>query len=468
MTRFAPLLSAVALGGCLGPWDSAWETDPPEVDPTALHRRCNTLYPADLQLPVDPAATYLIGTVFDHSLDTHVARYRSAQLAAIQANANGGLEGRSFAMIHCTNEENENFDDLDKTTASVETATWLAEVAAVPAIVGPAASSRTEAVYNAVADAFDTLVISPSATSPSLTPLDGIVSTEEDPGLLWRTAPPDDIQGAAIAWDMVNNFDPAGVTAYRTAPAQDVAVIYQTGAYGEGLEATFTSAFVAEGGQSTGFPFADETARADAIADVANGAFDEVLFISSDSSDVVAFLLGIASLSGFDDLPVFLTDSARNADVLSETGPAQGRYLQIRGTGPAQPSGPVYDSFAVTYASEYGGADVSVFSFTAQSFDAAWLVMMGHAWAFHQRFEIISGTNIARGLRRMSAGDPVAIRPTNWNLVKAAFESGASVDVEGASGQLDFDAAGETTAPIDVWTIAPSNDDFIVQSSFTL
>lgn len=430
-----------------------------------LHPRCTTVYPAELTLPVDPQTTLVVGSVFDHSLDTHVGRYQSAQLAAIQANANDGLEGRDFAMIHCDNQEDPDYDSLDKGAASVETATWLAEVVGVPAIVGPAASSRTESVYNAVATEFDTLVISPSATSPSLTPLDGLTSTHDDPGLLWRTAPPDDLQAVAIARDMRERFDAHGVEAFRTAPSDNVAVIHQTGAYGDGLNASFNAAFTDLGGTSQALPFSNETSRSDAIAQAANGGFDEVLFISSDSQDVIAFLQGAATLPALQELPLFLTDAARNADVLeSVSGGAADLLPHVRGTAPATPSGAVNDSFQVSYAAEYGGADVSVLSYTAQSFDAMWLVVYGHAWALAQE-DGSGGRNIARGLRQVSAGDPVEIRPNNWNLVKASFASGTSIDVQGASGSLDYAANGETSATIDVWIVNPERDGFDVVDS---
>jgi len=458
------------LAGCVGPWNppgpGTEDSGPGTVDAVELHPRCTTVFPDNLTLPVDPETTFVIGTVFDHSLDTHVARYRSAQLAASQANGNDGLEGRDFAMIHCTNEEGTGIDELDKDTASVEAAVWLADVAGVPAIVGPAASSRAEAVYNAVADAYGTLVVSPSATSPSLTPLDGLSSTNADPGLFWRTAPPDDIQGSAIAWDMANNFDKKGTSVFRQFPSANVAVVYQVGAYGEGLEAAFASSFADAGGTSQGFPFSDAGGRSDALAQIEYGGFDEVLFASSDATDVIAFIQGSVPLDGIDGLPIFLTDAARNADVLTALEGQEDRLAQVRGTVVTQPAGQVYGSFAASYASEYGAEDVSIHSYTAQSFDAAWLVIMGHAWAFYQEGDV-TGINIARGMRKVSSGDEAEIRPTNWNLVKASFEEGLSVDVVGASGELDYDTSGETSAPIDVWTVLPSGDDFEVVETFT-
>jgi len=455
------------LPGCVPVWPGK---EPPAdtgfaLLPIELHPRCTTVYPENLSVPADPAEHFVIATVFDHSLATHVARYRSVQLAVAQANGNDGLDGRDFVVVHCTNEEGTGLDDLDKTEASVEVAEWLARDARVTAIVGPAASSRAEAVFNVVSYEYGTLIVSPSATSPSLTPIDGLRATDRDPGLFWRTAPPDDIQSAAIAWDMRTHFDPAGIDSLRPAPSQRVAVVYQWGAYGEGLAATFGDAFAADGGSIVGFPFGDAGGRADAVAEVAAGGFDEVLFASSDANDVSAFVLGSVPLEGFDGLPIFLTDAARNADVLDALAGQDTRLAQVRGTVVTQPSGPIYDSFAAAYAAEYGGEDPSVHSYTAQSYDAAWLVMLGHAWAVHQE-EDITGLSIARGLRQLSSGDPVELRPTSWNLAKASFREGTAVDIVGASGDLDYDDAGETIAPIDVWTVVPTGDDFEVETTF--
>jgi branched-chain amino acid transport system substrate-binding protein len=245
-----------------------------------------------------------------------------------------------------------------------------------------------------------------------------------------------------------------------------VAVVYQAGAYGEGLEAAFASSFAETGGTSQGFPFSNAGGRSDALAQIEYGGFDEVLFASSDATDVIAFVQGSVPLTGFDTLPIFLTDAARNADVLEALKGQEDRLAQVRGTVVTQPAGQVYGSFAASYAAEYGADDVSVYSYTAQSFDAAWLVIMGHAWALYQEGEV-SGINIARGMRRVSSGDETEIRPTNWNFVKASFEEGQSVDVVGASGELDYDGTGETSAPIDVWTVLPSADDFEVVETFT-
>ena len=398
--------------------------------------RCPLTEPAGLALPIDPGQYHVLGTIFDHTLDTHIGRYRSAELAIRQANANGGLDGRQFAILHCTNEEGTGYDDLTKALASVEVGRWLADEVGAPVIIGPAASSDVEAVYNGVSAPLGTLLISPSATSPSLTPLDGLVSTDEEPGLLWRTAPPDDTQGLAIAADM------------QSRSVDRVAVIYQTGAYGEGLERAFSEAFQ---GRSDPYPFESALGPADTVITVADGDYDEILFVSSEASDVVAFLLAANSVPLA--IPIFLTDAARNTDVLTGAAQASALFPLIRGTAPAPSEGPVYNSFAASYAAENGGEDVTVLSYTAQSFDAAWLALYGMAWATYNDSEV-SGLTIARGLRRVSEGPGIDIRPSSWNEVKARFAAGGSIDVNGASGPLDYDpVSGETTAAIEIWVI---------------
>lgn len=426
-------------------------TDAGFCELTTAPARCALTDPPGLTLPLDTELYHLFGTVFDHTLDTHIGRYRSAALAISQANANGGIDGKQFALLHCTNEEGTGYDELPKAEASVAVATWLADEVGAPAIIGPAASSDVEATYNGVSTTYGTLIISPSATSPSLTPLDGLTSTDDNPGLLWRTAPPDDTQALAIAADM------------RDRGVGKVAVIYQNGAYGEGLEQAFTKAY---SGDSTSIPFDSTLGPADATATVVSGGYEEVLFASSESGDVVSFLLALDGING--NIGIFLTDAARNADVLTGAASASALFPLIRGTAPATPTGEVFDSFAGSYASAYGGEDVTVLSYTAQSFDAAWLAMFGTAWATSNEPEI-SGLGLARGLRKISSGVALDIRPTIWNEIKARFDAGESVDITGASGPLDYDpTTGETSAAIEVWVIDAASGSFVADYTYSL
>ncbi len=117
----------------------------------------------------------------------------------------------------------------------------------------------------------------------------------------------------------------------------------------------------------------------------------------------------------------------------------------------------------MSYAAEFGGDDVSTLSYTAHAFDAAWLVLYGHAWAVGLGREV-TGVELARGLRQLSSGPSIDLRAANWNEVQARFTNGESIDVFGASGPLDYDAEGETISAIDVWVVAPTGDFQTVES----
>ncbi|MCA9705786.1 MAG: ABC transporter substrate-binding protein [Myxococcales bacterium] len=403
--------------------------------------RCRKTIPEDLlQDPQAYADRLLVGSVYDDvAFDLEE---KSIELAIRQANDAEGLQGQLFGYVHCTNVEG-SFDELDQETANVEMARYLAEQIGVPALVGPASSGRTEAAYVALAGT-DTLIISPSATSPALTALDGLSPSDASPGLLWRTAPPDSLQGVAIAVDM----EQRGVT--------QVAVIHQSGPYGEGLAEAFANAF---GGQVDLYAFDDASLRDEQIVDagaqlaaVAAPDVAEALFISSEKSDTVAFLNGIGTNPDYGAVGLFLPDGGFDVAIFEQATEGASRFDAVRGSrpSPADTESLTYKAFVSAFSSAYGESPETS-GFTPYAFDASWLVIYGMAWS-QLRTGRLSGTGIAQGLRRVSDGEALPIRPTSWPSVVANFGAGRGIDVEGASGALDYDPlTEETVSPIDLW-----------------
>ncbi|MEO1482770.1 MAG: ABC transporter substrate-binding protein [Myxococcota bacterium] len=403
-----------------------------------VSERCARSYPNRLLLEAPDPDTIVFGSLFDRSLATQRAREDAIRLAFRQANDQGGLDGRSFAVVFCDIRADSGIDGLSRTGAAIESARYLADVLDTPAILGPASSGDTQAVFDSLRGR-GVLLMSPSATSPSLTDLE--TST---PGLLWRTAPPDSIQGAAIAADMTT------LGAGRETVPMNVGVLFEEGAYGEGLSETFLAAFP---GDAEAFLFSSVSQRDDLLADLPSAGYDEVLFVSSQTQDVIAFTSAVASLVGFEDTPLFVTDSAANADLLSEGD--ESVFPRLRGTRQAVPSPDTdftFAAFLAAYSAEYG-EDPRQFSFVSNAYDAAWLVAYGAAWA-EFREGAVSGENIARGLRQISSGESIELRASDWPILRDRFAAGISVDVVGASGALDFDpSTEETTADIEVWVI---------------
>lgn len=401
--------------------------------------RCAQTWPEDL---LDEREAYadsiLLGVNYDRT--DFGLEVLAARLAIIQANEQGGLEGRDFALIECDNAAAGGDDGLTQDEANEEVTRWLADDIGVAGIVGPATSGRTEAAYQ-IAAPLGTLIISPSATSPALTEIDGLSSTDEAPGLLWRTAPPDDLQGAVIAGYMAD-----------TLAAEEVAVIHEAGPYGEGLADAFIERF---SGEVSRWSFSSNSERDEAIASI--GSADQVLFIAADKDDLTSFFFAASQISAFQDekepVGIFLADGAYYIDIFEDVSEHDALFAQVRGSRPTSIPGTVYDAFSASYAATFGGQDPGEAGYTAYAFDAAWLLLYGTAWSLYQEDEI-SGVGIGRGLRKVSAGEPIDIKPSTWISARAQFQAGQSVDVTGASGNLDYDPeSGETSAPIEIWGV---------------
>ncbi len=422
--------------------------------------RCDETFPDDLLDPERGAAykDYIVfGSVSPYENDLFRQFALSARLALKHINQRGGIDGtRGFGLIMCdaAPATADRYDDGLTTSqqASVAMTRHLIDAWSVPAIFGPARSSEVEQVFLEVRND-DVLVISPSATSPDLKEIDQTAPTDDAPGLLWRTAPPDDLQSQAIAGDMT---DPG---TGRTSAVTRVAVIYFDDAYGTALYNAFAGAFETGGGRDAqAFPYAGPgmgQTLPEVVAQVATSAsFDEVLFVTPTPSEFVDFLDIVASSPAFNGKGIFLSEAAASAEVLEVADPQ--RFPQVRGSRP-QPldrtTDTVYEQFLAEYQLEYD-AGIADQVFTPNSYDAAWMLAAGAAWAVFRENDQITGTTIARGLRRLSAGPEVVVSGGGWPTLRSNFEQGRSVNIQGASGTLDYAAdTEETESPIQIWVI---------------
>ena len=133
--------------------------------------------------------------------------------------------------------------------AATAAATRLITSEGVVGIVGATCSGATTAVLNNVARPNGIVMISPSATSPAL-------STIEDDGLFFRTAPSDARQGEIIGEILSSQ----GI--------KSAALTYTNNDYGKGLADAIQAAFEKSGGKITAVA-AHEDGKADYSAEVA-------------------------------------------------------------------------------------------------------------------------------------------------------------------------------------------------------
>jgi branched-chain amino acid transport system substrate-binding protein len=383
-------------------------------------------------------------------------RENSVRLAVKQVNEVQGLDGRSFGAVFCDVAENTMYDSLKRTDAAIASGRYLASVIGVPAIVGPSSSTDALAVFNEL-KSDNVLVISPAATSPSITGVDTNAPTDERPGLFWRTAPPDTLQGAAIVRYLAQPSPPPAPTR--------VALIHEKGAYGDNLAAVFRAGFETGGRTVTVTPFENTSQRDAAIVNAGSAGVPYVLFFSSQTPDAVAFLNAANGNAGYQTVRLFLTDSAANRDLLTGAAGASALFPRVVGSRPQVPQGPVFELFRASFQGAFQ-VDPNAFSFVAHTYDATWLVLYGTAASFRREGRV-TGTGIARGLRKIVAtGEEVQVNPGNWTRIADAMAAGKPVNLTGTSGLLDYDpATEETSSLVEIWGIAASGQAIEVRTT---
>ena len=147
-----------------------------------------------------------------------------AELAMTEASESGGfLGGRKVMPVR-------GDSTCVDAAAATATAERLITSDGVAAIMGADCSGVTIAVTNNVAVPNGVVMVSPSATSPAL-------STIEDKGYFFRTAPSDARQGEVLA------------QVAKARGIESIAITYTNNDYGKGLAESFSGAFKAIGGR---------------------------------------------------------------------------------------------------------------------------------------------------------------------------------------------------------------------------
>lgn len=412
---------------------------------TEAFERCEDVYPVDLlEAPEKYRDVIVFGSLFDHTEQTgDKVLVNSATLAVMEANASG-LADRTFAIVHCDYQENAQIDELTAEEAAIAGAKYLVDQLGTPAIVGPGTSGLAEAVYKELAKPEHgerTLIVSPSATSPSLTDID-----TDKPGLFWRTAPPDSVLGAKLAQFMEDEV------------ITDAVVVYEGNTYGKGLAIELQKNFEDQI-ELDEFQSPDEIPTK--VVEIENGHPTPqnfaIVFIASDVAQVTSFLnaAGASDFYADPEVKIFFGDAAFNVDVIKQTqSKAASIYGNVRGVFPGEPTErEVYKFFRTTYDAKFPEKAMDA-SYASHTYDATWLALYGAAWAYFQNDAKIQGRAMAEGLTKISAGETYDIVSTTWNGIKTAFKAKRSINVSGASGELDYDpATEETTAPVIRWTI---------------
>ena len=234
--------------------------------------------------------------------------------------------------------------------AATATAERLVTTDKVNAIMGADCSGVTGAILANVAVPNGVVMISPSATSPGL-------STAEDNGLFFRTAPSDARQGEVVA------------AILKDRGIGSVAISYTNNDYGKGLAESIQRNFEAAGGKVT-ISTAHEDGKADYSAEVgslASAGGDALVvagYVDQGGSGVIQAALDTGAFSTF-----VLPDGMYGTVLEEKFGTSlDGSFGDVPGTD--SPGAATFVEMAT--AAGFEGTS----SFTGESYDAAALIML--------------------------------------------------------------------------------------------
>jgi branched-chain amino acid transport system substrate-binding protein len=334
----------------------------------------------------------------------------AGELAVKNVNDQGGLAGGKLVMDQAD-------DNCADPTIATAAASGLVNGGAI-GLVGAMCSGITGAVANNVAVPNGILMISPSATAPTITTLD-------DKDLVFRTSPSDAYNSEVFA------------KALYARGIKEIGITYVNNDYGKGLSDTFAAAFTALGGKVQG-NVAHEEGKAEYRAELgqlaAAGATNLLVLAYADGSGKVVMQ---QALESGDFTAYFGADGMVN-DALFTGLPAGALdgYVAMR---PAAATGAGTDAFAAAAAA----ANVTIGgTFQPQSYDATFLM----ALALEKNGGKKEGLNLA--LRDIANAPGEVVLPGEWKKAVELIAAGKDIDYQGASGPVEFDANGDVAGAV--------------------
>jgi branched-chain amino acid transport system substrate-binding protein len=316
-----------------------------------------------------------------------------AEMAMAEVNAAGTLMGGGHTVSSLRGDS--TCVDAAAATAAAER---LVTADKVSAIMGADCSGVTGAILQNVARPNGIAMISPSATSPAL-------STAEDDGLFFRTAPSDARQGVVMTEIILEK----GI--------KSVAVTYTNNDYGKGLAESFAAAFTAAGGTVTiNTPHEDGKADYSAEVGALASAGGEVLVVAGYTDQGGKGIIQASLDSGAFDRFV-LPDGMVGQALVDSIGPGlTGSFGQYPGTD--SKGAEIFQGMAK--AAGWDGTS----AFAPESYDAAALIML----AMHKAKSSKSADFKAHVMDLANApGEPIL-----------PGELGKAIEILNAGGDIDY------------------------------
>jgi branched-chain amino acid transport system substrate-binding protein len=343
---------------------------------------------------------------------------KAVQLVATQVNAQGGiLKGGKLSFAQAD-------DTCTDATAATNAADRLVNSEKVVAIVGAMCSGVTIAIANTVAVPAGVVMISPSATAPSITTLN-------DKDLVFRTSPSDAYQGDVLARLLLKKN------------IKDVAITYVNNDYGKGLADSLAAAYKAAGGKVAA-NVSHEEGKADYRAELgqlaASGSQNLVILAYASGSGNTVLRQAVES----GNFKTYIGGDGMVGDALF-TGIDKKAVENMIATKPGSPKIPSAAAFK-DLATKAGVDPTAVYS--PESYDAAFLLALAV-----QKKGSATRDGLTAALRAVTAPAGMPILPGEWDKAVKALAAGQAIKYQGASGPLDFDKNGDVPGTIVEMTV---------------
>lgn len=378
------------------------------------------------------------GGVIDQS---EVAGLNAIELAVEDVNTSGGVDGRPFSLTVC------NTRGATETLAAQ--VSFVVGELKVPAFFTSGSDHTLLATEHPARMDAGTLVMSATATTEQL------IGVYQRQGVPWRVAPPDSLQVRVMARVIA---DDPGLSQART-----IALLYEDSSYGSGLASALRERLNAPASgkraEIIDYPGRGKAGPKEVLAlQTFHGALTATqrltVFIGfpPDIRTVVNGTRTTATLSYSSGHRFLFSDSAKDPTIITpQTLPELSGSF---GTAPAQGVGTAFDDFRSRYRRRFE-IDPNDFAYTSHSYDAAFAVMYSAAWAAREQGSI-TGPRMIEGMSKLSSatGSPYRVRQDTWRNASSALLGGRAINLEGASGPLDFDLdAGAPSSPYEVWQV---------------
>ena len=342
-------------------------------------------------------------------------------LAAEHINAQGGLlDGDTMVMVPA--------DSQCDPKAGVDAGNKVVNVDQVVAIVGASCSGATNGMVQSVTIPAGIPSISDSATAPSISDLD-------DNGLVFRTAPSDAYQGAALAQYAYDQ-------GFRS-----LAMTYANDDYNAGIATVFAKVFEEVGGKITANQV-HEPNKASYRAEVATmagaGEAEGLALFAYYGGSGITIIKNSLETGSFGKFVG--ADGMFDQSVIEQIGADTLRGNIWLTQSASDPDSASYKAFAETYAKT--GNDPQA-PYAAHGYDATFMMALAI-----EKAGSADSAAIAKALMEINAADGMEIGVGQWAEAKAAIAEGKAINYAGATGSVDFDANGDVPGFYGVNTVS--------------